>query len=176
MLAPMPRLWLSLALWAAACQGAPRPTEPPTRLVATHLGLTLELPASFHPTLERDDAVVFAGPQGSDDYFTTLALQSQPGTALLSAVLADTYAEVPGASFVAVTPALVGDCFGLRYLVSFTAHEQPRLRAGAVFAHDGRIFDLSYTATAELFPRGVPAFETALDGLGTLGAGGLWQL
>jgi hypothetical protein len=168
---------LLLGACLTAC-AAEAPKEQESRLVETELAVDLELPALFDAALRQSDAVVFAGPSGSDSYYTTMVLQSLPWSPVLSRVLADSYAnpDLGRVTWLSLEPASIAGCFGLRYVVAFAAQEQPRLRTGLLLTTETRAVDFSYTAPDNLFAKNLPAFEAAVDSLAVLDAGGLSEL
>jgi hypothetical protein len=129
-------------------------------------GVSFELPPGWAVT-ESGAALVFSGPAGSPDYFTTVTLQAALRTddQTLDEALAAAHAELtqlPQFAWHFREPALVATRPALRYGLQVELHESLRLKHGVLFDASGTIVNLVFAGTPEVFSTGLPIFEHVL--------------
>jgi hypothetical protein len=172
-------VWIVLTCALLGCKApAKRGGEAETSTLETGLALDLDLPTAWAPTYDSTDGVVVAGPAGTDAYFTTITIQEGPEPGPLLSALQESYGGTPleRVTFSWLEPTLVDGHLALRYVVSFIAHEQPRLRTGVLVGLRQRLVDIRYTAPLAYFAGSLPIFEAAIDSVAFLDAGGLGEL
>jgi hypothetical protein len=168
---------LGVALCACSGGDADAPAAAPTPRVFSdeRTGLSFELPADWEHT-RLGSSHVFSGPSRRDTYYTTVTVQIVEGrTALdagrdgaLDAALEAAYHDVAALEsfrWELREPVSVAGRPGLRYSAHFDLHETPRRKSGLLLDTGGRLVDISYASTPELFPLGLPAFEALLGSL-----------
>lgn len=171
---PIPVRAMTVALAAlipaslAGCRQTPPPARPATEIFSDDLlGLSFELPADWRH--DRDGRRhIFSGPEGTPLFFTTVTLQPLDERGKLDDALSRAYEPVlgfPAFAWENREPVTVSGRPGLRYGVTFELHEKQRRKSGLVIDTSRQLLDLSYGATTELFPLGIPAFETIVGTL-----------
>jgi hypothetical protein len=155
-------------LLLVACRHEPPPAPPPTRIFDDEvLGLAFELPSDW--THERvGQRHLFSGPVGTTTYYTTVTLQSLGAGDKLDVALSRAYESAlgyPAFAWERREPVTVASRPALCYSVTFELHEKQRRKTGLIIDSGRELLDISYGATNEIFPNGLPAFETMVSSL-----------
>jgi len=129
-------------------------------------GVSFELPTTWTVT-DSGAALVFSGPNGSPDYYTTVTFQAALRTddQTLDEALATAHAELtqlPQFAWHFREPALVATRPALRYGLQVELHESLRFKHGVLFDASGTIVNLVFAGTPEVFATGLPVFEHVL--------------
>jgi hypothetical protein len=165
-----PVILLSLA--AAGCDAGVAHLAAPADLSRLFCDVTLGVCFDVPETWQGDvdgTALTFAGPSGTDDFYTVLSLQGTPDPGLpLDLILDTTYAAfATGRRFqwFAREPHFVAGRPALAYGLELDLDESARRRIGLLIAGDGMLVDLAYSAIPSFFWRNLPTFLRAEDSL-----------
>jgi hypothetical protein len=136
------------------------------------LGVCFEIPSDWHRDVDGA-ALTFAGPRGTDDFYTVLSLQGMPDAGEpLDLVLDTIYAGfATGRRFqwIAREPLFVSGRPALAYSLELDLDESARRRVGLLVAGDEMLVDLAYSAVPSLFWNNLSAYLQAQDTLAITG-------
>ena len=159
--------------FVACTAESPKSWSPTITYVHPKVGLVFELPTEWQE-LHESHAWIYAGPPGTDAYYTTIVLQSRVITGgdaqslSLPDILAVEMAPLatsPQFAWGNKQLTAVDTTIALAYTVEFEYNEQMRRKSGLMFRHHDAVIDISYNAPVLLFAAGFSAFAMLTESL-----------